>query len=62
MASTAVLSQVQARIWEGKLPLEIRLVPSECRSFDQSDPYLVRPFPVLWISRSHYSLVWLHPG
>ena len=29
-------------IWEGSLPVEIRLSASECRIYDQADPYLVR--------------------
>src|SRR5947199_8045448 len=40
--STDGVNLIQKKIWEGSLPLEIRLSPSECRSFDQSDPYLVR--------------------
>ena len=28
-------------VWQGSLPLEIRLAPSECRVYDQADPYLV---------------------
>ena len=28
-------------IWEGSLPIEIRLSASECRIYDQADPYLV---------------------
>ena len=33
---------LQETIWGGSLPLEIRLSPAECRTYDQSDPYLVR--------------------
>ncbi|KAM0795480.1 autophagy protein Apg5 [Usnea florida] len=29
-------------VWEGSLPIEIRLSPSECRVYDQADPYLVQ--------------------
>ena len=32
---------LQNSIWDGSLPLEIRLSPSECRVYDQADPYLV---------------------
>lgn len=35
------LSSIQKRVWEGRLPLEIRLAPSECRTYDQAEPYLV---------------------
>ncbi|KAI9767596.1 MAG: autophagy protein 5 [Geoglossum simile] len=41
-SNTDGVNLIQKRIWEGSLPLEIRLSPSECRSFDQSDSYLVR--------------------
>jgi autophagy-related protein 5 len=35
------LSKLQEKIWHGRLPLEIRLAPSECRTYDMCDPYLV---------------------
>ncbi|KAL1989131.1 hypothetical protein VTN96DRAFT_3678 [Rasamsonia emersonii] len=35
------LSAIQQRVWEGRLPLEIVLDPSECRTYDQCDPYLI---------------------
>jgi autophagy-related protein 5 len=41
MASQIELNQIQNSIWNGSLPLEIRLSPSDCRIYDQSDPYLV---------------------
>ncbi|KAH0551684.1 autophagy protein 5 [Trichoglossum hirsutum] len=42
MASgTSGINEIQKKIWGGSLPLEIRLSPSECRSFDRSDPYLI---------------------
>jgi hypothetical protein len=41
MASSPTLGSIQQRVWEGKLPLEITLSPSECRTYDQSDPYFV---------------------
>lgn len=41
MAPTASLSLIQQTIWEARLPLQIRLAPSECRVFDKADPYLV---------------------
>ncbi|QKX53582.1 uncharacterized protein TRUGW13939_00661 [Talaromyces rugulosus] len=40
MVSSSVTS-IQERIWQGRLPLEIVLDPSECRTYDQSDPYLI---------------------
>lgn len=36
------LSTIQKSIWEGQLPLNITLAPSESRTYDQTDPYLVR--------------------
>lgn len=41
MSSTASLTSIQRVIWSGSLPLSIRLSPSESRSYDQTDPYLV---------------------
>lgn len=41
MASQASLATLQDKIWKARLPLEIRLSPSECRTYDQCDPYLV---------------------
>lgn len=41
MASSPTLGSIQQRVWEGKLPLEITLSPSECRTYDQSDPYFI---------------------
>ncbi|OCK82458.1 autophagy protein-like protein 5 [Lepidopterella palustris CBS 459.81] len=35
------LSNLQKKVWSGSIPLEIRLASSECRTFDQSDPYLI---------------------
>lgn len=35
------LGTVQRMVWEGRLPLEIVLAPSESRTFDQTEPYLV---------------------
>lgn len=39
------LSKLQEKIWDGRLPLEIRLAASECRTYDRSDAYLVGNFP-----------------
>lgn len=44
MASSNTAQSLQDAIWNGSLPLEIRLSSSECRVFDQADPYLVRRF------------------
>ncbi|KAJ5701708.1 Autophagy-related protein 5 [Penicillium malachiteum] len=33
---------IQKKIWDGRIPLEITLAPSESRTFDKTDPYLVR--------------------
>jgi hypothetical protein len=41
MANEPSLTTIQQRIWDGKLPLEVALDPAECRTFDDSDPYLV---------------------
>ncbi|KAF2200015.1 autophagy protein 5 [Delitschia confertaspora ATCC 74209] len=37
---------LQKRVWDGSIPLEIRLASADCRSFDDSDPYLIQ-FPRL---------------
>jgi hypothetical protein len=42
MARAASLPLMQQTIWQARLPLEIRLAPSECRIFDKADAYLVR--------------------
>lgn len=41
MTSAKKLQALQEVIWNGSLPLEIRLSPSECRIYDQADQYLV---------------------
>ncbi|KAL8706156.1 MAG: hypothetical protein Q9201_000791 [Fulgogasparrea decipioides] len=33
---------LQDAIWDGSIPLDIRLSPSECRVYDQADPYLIQ--------------------
>jgi autophagy-related protein 5 len=40
------LGAIQKTIWDGRIPLEIILDPSESRTFDKTDPYLV----CLWFS------------
>lgn len=41
-SSRDLLSALQKRIWEGSIPLEIRLASADCRSFNDSDPYLIQ--------------------
>lgn len=43
MAHESTLQSMQHLVWQARIPLEIRLAPSECRVYDQADPYLVRP-------------------
>ena len=40
---SSAIGQLQAKVWAGSLPLEIRLASSDCRTYDQADPYLVCP-------------------
>lgn len=42
-ASVSRISELQKKIWSGSLPLEIRLAAADCRTYDESDPYLVQP-------------------
>lgn len=42
MPSASRLAELQKKIWSGSIPLEIRLAASDCRSYDESDPYLVQ--------------------
>jgi autophagy-related protein 5 len=35
------LPKLQEKVWDGRLPLEIRLAAEECRTYDKSDLYLV---------------------
>lgn len=41
MDNLVSLGHIQKTVWDGRLPLEIVLAPSESRSFDKTDPYLV---------------------
>ncbi|KIX06677.1 uncharacterized protein Z518_04653 [Rhinocladiella mackenziei CBS 650.93] len=41
MAQDAALQALQQTVWQARLPLEIRLATSECRTFDGADPYLI---------------------
>lgn len=43
-AASAKLADLQSKIWSGSIPLEIRLAASDCRTYDESEPYLVQ-FP-----------------
>lgn len=36
------IASLQDVIWNGSVPLEIRLSPSECRIYDEADSYYVR--------------------
>ncbi|KAF2142227.1 uncharacterized protein K452DRAFT_28495 [Aplosporella prunicola CBS 121167] len=42
MASARDLSRVQNQVWHGSVPLEIRLAPAECRTYTESDAYLIQ--------------------
>ncbi|KAL0257881.1 Autophagy protein 5 [Diplodia seriata] len=42
MASQRHLSALQKQLWSGSIPLEIRLASTECRTYDDSDPYLIQ--------------------
>ncbi|KAJ5811935.1 hypothetical protein N7474_008236 [Penicillium riverlandense] len=41
MENPASLVSIQKNVWDGRVPLEIVLAPSESRTFDQTDPYLI---------------------
>jgi autophagy-related protein 5 len=41
--SATQLTELQKKIWSGSIPLEIRLAASDCRTYDDSEPYLVQP-------------------
>jgi len=41
MAQDETLLTLQRTVWKARLPLEIRLAASECRTYDRADPYLV---------------------
>jgi autophagy-related protein 5 len=44
MASRDATSRVREGVWNGSVPLEIRLHKGDCRTYDESDPYLVSIF------------------
>ncbi|PYH90848.1 autophagy protein Apg5 [Aspergillus ellipticus CBS 707.79] len=41
MDSKATWGSIQKAVWDGRLPLQITLAPSESRTYDQTDPYLI---------------------
>ncbi|MCJ1350493.1 MAG: autophagy protein 5 [Icmadophila ericetorum] len=41
MTTPTELRSLNEAVWEGSLPLEIRLAPSDCRVYDQADVYLI---------------------
>ncbi|KAL8909795.1 MAG: hypothetical protein Q9171_004885 [Xanthocarpia ochracea] len=41
MTSQTQSVSLQDAIWDGSVPLDIRLSPQECRIYDQSDPYFI---------------------
>lgn len=41
--SASRLADLQKKVWKGSIPLEIRLAASDCRTYDESDPYLAQP-------------------
>ncbi len=41
-ASPERIASLQSKIWSGSLPLEIRLAASDCRTYTDSDPYLIQ--------------------
>ena len=41
MASRDVTGRLRQSTWNGSIPLEIRLHKGDCRTYDESEPYLV---------------------
>ncbi|KAJ5095893.1 hypothetical protein NUU61_005249 [Penicillium alfredii] len=41
METQTSLLSIQKSIWDGRIPLQIVLAPSESRTYDQTDPYLI---------------------
>ncbi|THY59639.1 putative autophagy protein Apg5 [Aureobasidium pullulans] len=35
------IAKIQKKVWDGSLPLEIRLANADCRTYDETDPYLI---------------------
>lgn len=47
------VAHLQQKIWEGSIPLCIKLSPDECRTYNDSFTYMVLlVFPQPWPSRS----------
>lgn len=40
-ATSSALLSLQRKVWAGSIPLSIRLAPSDCRTYDQADAYLI---------------------
>ncbi|CAD0039115.1 unnamed protein product [Aureobasidium pullulans] len=36
----SAIAKIQKKVWDGSLPLEIRLANADCRTYDETDPYL----------------------
>nr|OQO27579.1 hypothetical protein B0A51_05209 [Rachicladosporium sp. CCFEE 5018] len=43
------LPSLQRQIWSGSLPLEIRLAPQDCRTYNDSFPYLIQVFRLSYL-------------
>lgn len=41
--SATKVSDIQKKIWQGSIPLEIRLAASDCRTYEDSETYYVQP-------------------
>lgn len=41
--SASRIADLQRQIWNGSIPLEIRLAASDCRTYNESEAYLVQP-------------------
>ncbi|KAF2630722.1 autophagy protein 5 [Macroventuria anomochaeta] len=46
MTSRDVTSRLRESVWNGSIPLEVRLHNGDCRTYDESDPYMIQ-FPRL---------------
>ncbi|KAK7522255.1 autophagy protein 5 [Phyllosticta citriasiana] len=42
MSSPRDVTAVQKQIWNGSIPLQITLASTDCRTYDESDPYLIQ--------------------
>ncbi|KAK7625902.1 autophagy protein 5 [Phyllosticta paracitricarpa] len=42
MTSPRDVTAVQKQIWNGSIPLQITLASTDCRTYDESDPYLIQ--------------------